>query len=180
MGHSDTDTAGELIRLNLGCGHRKLDGFINIDLDGNWSDIKPDIAADVTEPLPFENHYADEVHAYHVLEHIYRWQTEKVLKEWIRVLKPGGLLVIEVPCFDKIMSYIMACVSRKQVLDPRMSYWGLYGDPRYEDEAMCHRWCFGSIELRELFEQAGLVDIKTMEPKTHVAVRDIRVEGTKP
>jgi ubiquinone/menaquinone biosynthesis C-methylase UbiE len=48
------------------------------------------------EGLPFEDAEFDRVIASHVLEHVY--YPHKVLKEWDRVLKPGGLLSIVLPC----------------------------------------------------------------------------------
>ena len=179
MGRDHQGTA-EPIRLNLGCGHRKMAGFINVDLAGNWSDIKPDVCADITQPLPFDNSYADEIHAYHVIEHLYRWRVPKILAQWINVLKPGGLLVLEMPCIDKVMGYVFACMEQGKSPPPRMFYWALYGDPGYECEEMVHRWCYGTIEATELLRDAGLVDIEIKPPQTHVPARDMRIEGHKP
>lgn len=168
------------VRLNLGCGARLMDGFINVDLAGNWSNRIPDVVADVTTTLPFDDSYADEVHSYHVLEHIYRWLVPDVLKEWTRVLKPGGLLVLEMPCMDKILTYAFECHKASQPLHPQMFYHALYGDPGYRCEAMCHRWCYSSFEATELLQDSGLVDVKLKPPQTHIKHRDMRIEGSKP
>ena len=129
------------IRLNLGCGQKIWPGFVNVDLANNWSDVEPDVIADVTGPLPFPDDYADEVHAYHLLEHLWRWKTADCLREWIRVLKPGGLLVLEMPCLDKIAKIIAHSIIDRTPLNPRMSIWGLYGDASYQSEEMTHKWC---------------------------------------
>ena len=168
------------MKVNLGCGHKLLAGFVNVDLADNWSAVQPDVVADVTGPLPFEDGVADEVHAYHVLEHLYRWQTEEVLKEWTRILRPGGLLVIEVPCLDKIIHYMKTMMERGTVMDDRLSLWGLYGDPNYKNEAMCHRWCFSRGELSQVLKGIGMTNVTAMPPKTHQPIRDIRFEATKP
>lgn len=168
------------MKVNIGCGHKLLDGFVNVDLENNWSDVQPDVVADVTKRLPFEDEVADEVHAYHVLEHLYRWQTEEVLAEWTRILKPGGLLVIELPCLDKIVMYIAGCMKHGVKVDDRLSVWGLFGDPNYKNEAMCHRWCFSRSELLQVLKGIGMVNVTAMPPKTHQPIRDIRFEATKP
>jgi SAM-dependent methyltransferase len=45
--------------------------------------------------LPFPDNSFDCVTAWHVIEHVE--DAEKTLREWLRVLRPGGLLVIETP-----------------------------------------------------------------------------------
>lgn len=168
------------IALNLGSGAKMWPKpFVNVDMANNWCSTQPDVVADVTQQLPFPDGYADEVHAYHLLEHLYRWKTEDVLKEWIRVLKPGGLLVLEMPCLDKILSIFAYSLLRHQVPDVRLTMLGLYGDPNYENEAMCHRWCFSTAELRGLLKRIGMEDIQLEEPKTHQPVRDMRFVSRK-
>jgi len=167
------------MKLNLGCGHKHMEGFVNVDLADNWADKQPDVSADITQRLPFEDNTADEIHAYHVLEHIYRWRVNDVLTDWVRVLKPGGLLVLEMPCLDKILLIFNRYVQTGKTLEPRLTMWGLYGDPRYKNEAMVHKWCYPIGELEQLARLLNLKDVKILEPKTQVADRDIRLEATK-
>lgn len=53
-------------------------------------------------PLAYPDDYADEIYASHVLEHVPQAEVVDVLKEWVRVLKPGCQLFVSVPDFDKI------------------------------------------------------------------------------
>lgn len=166
--------------LNLGCGAKIWPKpFINVDLENNWSSIQPDVVADVTGQLPFDDGYADEVHAYHLFEHIPRWKSGDVLIEWIRVLKPGGRLVLEMPCLDKILGVFFDCAKQGKPAPMRLTMWGLFGDPRYESEPMTHKWCFSRAELRDLLEQVGMHDIQEETPKTHQPVRDMRMVSRK-
>lgn len=75
-------------RLNLGCGHRKIEGYINID---NREEVSPDLCCDLTLRFPFQDDSVDEVRAYDFLEHIPAGKTVAVVEEIWRVLKPGGL-----------------------------------------------------------------------------------------
>ena len=150
------------IKLNLGCGPEHLQGFINVDLAINWSGKRP-----------------DEIHAYHFLEHIWRWKVDTVLTDWLRVLKPGGLLVLELPCLDKIIAAFSYFQENNKPIDNRMTLWGLYGDPNYKSEEMTHKWCWSIGELTETLEKFGMrAELK--QPQTHIAVRDMRIEATKP
>ena len=84
------------MKLNLGCGYNKLDGYINVDHDPN---CKPDIVADLEQPLPFEDSSVDEIVMVHILEHLGQ-STEtyfKVWKELYRILKNEGVIKITVP-----------------------------------------------------------------------------------
>jgi len=49
------------------------------------------------KPLPFASDSVDAVYASHVWEHLYRQDAEKVTREVLRVLKPGGVLRLAVP-----------------------------------------------------------------------------------
>jgi len=82
------------MKLNLGCGNVIKLGYTNLDvrqLPG------VDVVHDLTIPLPFPENSVDEIVASDLLEHFSMSKTNQVLKDWIRVLKVGGLLVIRVP-----------------------------------------------------------------------------------
>lgn len=86
------------VRLNLGAGDVPLEGY------DNW-DIKQGRAV---YPLDLLDNSVDEIRASHVLEHFARAEAGLVLREWVRVLKPGGLLKIAVPDFATIAQAYVA------------------------------------------------------------------------
>ena len=77
----------EKLKLNLGCGHIPLQGYLNVDrreLPG------VDIVAEVDE-LPFECGEIDEIFSAHLLEHFPQEQLRReILPYWIKLLKIGG------------------------------------------------------------------------------------------
>lgn len=85
------------MKLNLGCGHRKKDGYLNIDRDPL---CKPDRVVDLeTTPWPFEQDTFTEIVADHVLEHLGE-STSTWLKIWQeiwRVSRDGAVIHITVP-----------------------------------------------------------------------------------
>jgi predicted SAM-dependent methyltransferase len=85
-----------MIKLNLGCGDKILPGYINVDVASERAGKKPDVISDIRK-LTFNDNYADEILSVHVIEHFWRWEVSDILKEWIRVLKPGGKLILECP-----------------------------------------------------------------------------------
>ena len=76
-----------MIKLNLGCGLRKIDGYINID---NLYEVNPDVVWNVLDGFKYADSSVDEVRAFDFLEHIPIGKTVKVVEEIYRVLKPGG------------------------------------------------------------------------------------------
>ena len=81
-------------KLNLGCGDKILPGYINVDVAEARLGKKPDVLCDLRKLTPFEDQSVDEILSVHVVEHFWRWEVVDILKEWVRVLKPGGKLVI--------------------------------------------------------------------------------------
>ncbi len=83
------------IKLNLGCGDKILDDYVNVDIASERAGKKPDVISDIRKLDNFPDNYADEIMAIHVVEHFWRWEVVNVLTEWVRVLKPGGKMVLE-------------------------------------------------------------------------------------
>ncbi|MDR0927816.1 MAG: glycosyltransferase [Ignavibacteria bacterium] len=81
------------IMVNLGCGLDVRDGFINIDL---FSDNPNVVNMDIRK-LEFADNSVDFILASDVLEHFSHHETDAVLSEWNRVLKPNGTLLIRCP-----------------------------------------------------------------------------------
>lgn len=151
--------------MNIGAGAKRIKGWISIDLAGD-----PDIVADI-RTLPLPDGYADEAMAIHVLEHVYRWDVPAVLGEWKRVLKPGGLLILELPDLIKCCRAVLAGAS------DRMGMWGLYGDPGYQDVLMTHKYGYSAEDVKALLRQAGFIKIRLREPQFHKKARDMRIEA---
>jgi hypothetical protein len=85
------------MKLNIGCGFRKLDGYTNIDF---FKECEPDILLNLEEtPWPFETSSISEVAAIHVIEHLGEQRAVffNIIKEIYRVLEDGGLFRVSVP-----------------------------------------------------------------------------------
>lgn len=85
------------MKLNIGCGAFKKEGFINLDYDPR---TQPDVIHNLNEfPYPFSDDQFSLIEADHVLEHIE--DPFKAMKEVHRILKPNGKLIIKVPHFSR-------------------------------------------------------------------------------
>jgi len=81
-------------KLNLGCGWRKIPGFLNIDIS---PEVKPDMVVDLSEGLPFLDNTFEEIYSSHVIEHIIPCKFRFVLEEIGRVAKNGCILELYLP-----------------------------------------------------------------------------------
>lgn len=80
------------LRLNVGAGDDRREGYLSVDLREDIADVVADVRV-----LPFRDGVVDEVMANDVLEHFWRDQTARILAEWRRVLRIGGTLRIKIP-----------------------------------------------------------------------------------
>lgn len=88
--------------LNLGCGKSRIPGTIGVDRVRveDYVDVVHDM--DVV-PYPFDDNSIDEIHFYHVLEHLNNPIGK--LEEIYRILKPGGILNMRVPHFSSMGAF---------------------------------------------------------------------------
>ena len=94
------------MKLNIGCGRDKREGYINVDSSPL---VNPDKVCDLEKtPLPFKDNSVDEILAFHVLEHIKNFIP--LMHDLHRVCKNGSIIKIKTPFY---------------------SAWGQYNDPTH-------------------------------------------------
>jgi len=173
----------KVVRLNLGCGDKPLEGYINVDVAPSRGGKAPDVVADVRFLEPFAPDHADEILAIHLIEHIDRWEVVDVLRRWFTLLKPGGRLVIETPNLVSACEALLAdpLKAARAGKTGQMSMWPLYGDPSWKDPLMMHKWLYTPQSLAEVMHEAGFVKIKQTPAQFKLKEpRDMRLVGSKP
>jgi len=176
------DLKSELIKLNLGCGDKILDGYINIDVVESRAGVKPDVICDLHDLSKFQSNSVDEILAVHVVEHFWQWEVTDILKEWIRVLKPGGKLILECP---NLISAAEEFLKNSDVAamggpEGQRSMWVFYGDPGWKDPLMIHRWGYTPNSLATIMAAAGLTELKQEPAQFKLREpRDMRIVGLK-
>jgi SAM-dependent methyltransferase len=140
----------ERLRLNLGCGHIALEGYLNVDrraLPG------VDIVAEVDE-LPFEPGEVDEIFSAHLLEHFPQEQLlRELLPYWIGLLKHGGVLRSVVPDAESmIKGYANGSYPYSSLREVT------FGAQDYDGDF--HFNMFVAEQIEEILKEAGLMDIE--------------------
>ncbi len=137
------------MKLNIGCGKKYKEGFINIDAyDSTVADkIMP------AYDLKFHSNSVYEIESLQIIEHLGLFNAIYALSEWFRVLKPGGSLIIETPNLEKSFKKFISgnLKTRKNILT-----W-IYG---VESKGMLHKFCFPEELLEDQLKKIGFVDLK--------------------
>lgn len=90
-----------MIKLNLGAGYERLGAdWITIDLDPSTNTT---LCRDVRDLGNMPTNSVDEIRAVDILEHLSYRDIVPALREWCRVLKPGGWMFVQVPAADRMM-----------------------------------------------------------------------------
>jgi len=166
------------MKLHLGCGTKKIDGWINID---SVDTCRPDVVHDISRPLPYDDLTADEILAEDLLEHFDKYLRFVVFYEWVRVLKIGGKITLQVPDFKKILFKYF-----KFGYDNFVDF--IFGENMWESKIYIghfgsHKWGYSQRTLRTFVELFGieLVSIETKglnirfmgEKKRHVTYDEL-------
>jgi predicted SAM-dependent methyltransferase len=141
-----------MIGLNLGCGPNYLKSdkmeWINTDLvtDHNF---QPDQLWDFRKPIPLPDGSVGFILAWHILEHAALHERDGMVKDWYRVLKPGGKLAIAVPdIVDLYERY------KKHEFDWYILMVNIYG-PWNGFIGDLHRWGYNRDELAKVLKDGG-------------------------
>jgi len=83
------------MKLNIGSGGKKLDGYVNVDMQ---PEEDPDVLLNIgTEWWPFRYNSVDEVVASHILEHLSTHEFFHCMKEMYRVCRDGAQVHVTLP-----------------------------------------------------------------------------------
>jgi predicted SAM-dependent methyltransferase len=154
-------------KLHLGCGNNRLEGYVNID----WRKTRAtDLVCDIKK-LPYPDGSISSIETYHVIEHLPRHDLPKALREWHRVLAPGGRLVIECPDFDE------AAREYLDGNDKRLD--NIFGLQRFLGDA--HMFGYNLKRLESVLSDAGFENVRSAEPTDYHKEEEpcMRVEAAK-
>lgn len=141
------------IYLHIGCGTRKFEDFINIDLDSPVADMH----LDLTKALPWDQSTVSGIYSEHFIEHVSQAQAIRLLMEMRRILVPGGVIRLATPDMAAIaQEYLSGQMNPDWIkfdlgwtenqcerMNMAMRWWG-------------HQWIYDEEEMTRLAVMAGL------------------------
>ena len=137
------------MKLHLGCGKRHIPGFVHIDAI-DYPHV--DHVATIDNLSFLGDSSVDLIYNCHVLEHFKRRDVGRVLNEWHRVLKPGGVLRISVPDFAQLCEVYQRFGRLDLVIGP------LFGRQDYLYNI--HYNAFDEATLVKQLEDAGFINVR--------------------
>lgn len=163
--------------LHVGCGPKKKDkttlGFntpqwheIRLDIDAS---VQPDVIGTMTDMSAVAAESVDAIFSSHNIEHLYPHEVPLALKEFIRVLKPVGFLVVTCPD----MQSVCALVAQDKLTQPAYTSPAgpitpldiLYGHSLAMAQGnlyMAHRCGFTRKVLQATLQAAGFQSLVTL------------------
>ena len=167
--------------LHVGCGTAALpkDEFTGwrewrLDIDER---VKPDVVGTLTA-LPIADGYCDAVYSSHNVEHLFEHEVPVALKEFARVLKPGGELVMAVPdvqeVFEKVTEVGLDTPLYESSGGPICGadiLWGWRKETAQGNAFYGHKTGFTEGRIKNLLAAAGFLDVVVKRGNFALSVR---------
>ena len=155
--------------LHVGCGPQNQSSCLGFNYD-NWKEIrfdidkkvKPDIEGTLTDMKLVETGSVDAVYSSHNIEHIYPHEVPIALREFYRVLKEDGMVVITCPdlqsvCKAVVQDKLLEPLYESDIgpISPIDILYGHRGFIAQGNEYMAHKGGFTYSVLDRAFYEAG-------------------------
>lgn len=144
------------VKVNLGCGDRYVDGWINVDYG---SPHQYDQQVDLRGPLPWPNGCLSRIYAGHLFEHLHPEECERLAAELLRCARPEGCVFVAVgPDLD---------LAERMVKDGTFDYTYhsldslRYGAGRWAGDV--HLWETTGPAVQQLLQEAGWPVVYTLK-----------------
>jgi hypothetical protein len=100
--------------LHVGCGPRRPESLHPAFQTPEWRELRldidpavqPDIIASLTDMSPVGSDSVDAIWSSHNLEHLYAHEVPMALREFYRVIKPGGVVLITLPDLQQVAAVV--------------------------------------------------------------------------
>jgi len=136
---------------------------IRVDLDPA---VQPDLIGSITDLSAVAENSCDAVYSSHNIEHLYAHEVPLALQEFLRVLKPGGFLLITCPDLQSIAEQIAAdkltdpaYLSDAGPITPLDMVFGLRKELQRGNHYMAHKCGFTASVLAGSLKEAGFAQI---------------------
>ena len=171
------------MKLNIGCGYNIMDGYVNIDMVATT----PQTVVKNILTVDYNDNSVDEIYMRHVIEHFYEDEIEQIIANNYRMLRSGGVFIIETPDFDRIVEAWQKNLLTKQVLNYVIFGFQAGNMTREREAHMLHKYVFDERLLTQFLEKVGFTVIEVekgakpsnFDPKYGEYITAMRVTAQK-
>ena len=161
--------------LNIGSGYPLRQKLPPMFQGPEWRELRhdvdagvnPDILCPLTDLSPVATGSIDAIWSSHNLVHLHRHDVPRALSEFLRVLRPGGLLLARVLNLRRVCEYIAADALDGEVyrapsgpITPLDMLYGHVGSIAQGAAYMAHKSGFTGTTLCQLLVAAGFVEVE--------------------
>lgn len=140
-----------MVKLHIGCGKRDFGkDWIHID-GGDFPHVQHH---NVLLPS-FVDDSVDLIYSSHLIAYFDREEVKRLLQEWYRVLKPGGILRVATPDFQT-MAFLLQYGGIKYPLECFLG--PLYGKMKLNESTIYHKTTYNFSSLSKLLIEMGFKD----------------------
>jgi predicted SAM-dependent methyltransferase len=156
------------LKLNIGCGPNRKEGWVNIDLSP-----EAELALDMRERIPFPDGSAIIIYSEHFFDYLdYPEEAQHFLRESLRVLEPSGVFRVGVPDTHwPLLDYagvgdgrwLQACYKSEDRWLPHPCKTPLDYVNYHFREGTRHRYSYDFETIENVLKEAGFVEINQCE-----------------
>jgi len=170
-----SDSTAKQTVLHVGCGSYALDLLhlafrtpewqeVRFDID---PDVKPDIIGTLTDMNAVENSSVNAIWSSHNIEHLYPHEVSIAFKEFYRVVKARGLVLITCPDIQKVAEHVaqgkletpLYSISGGVTISALDIFYGWGLSISQGNYYMAHRTGFTAETLKQKLIEAGFIDV---------------------
>ncbi len=163
-------SAVEGLRLHLGCGREKRAGWVNVDVNPTFG---PDLVAPAHALPMLPDGSCAAIEACHLFEHLTLTEARAALREWRRLLQPGGELALELPNLERCIALIGTELEGYDL--GMISLFGYPPEVDAEGAPQLHKWGWTPATLERELRAAGFATVRSA-PITQVQRKAARFE----
>jgi predicted SAM-dependent methyltransferase len=153
----------DVVKLNVGCGTDYKEGWINIDNNSDDNIQKLDLNWDLRYPLPFPEESVDFIFNEHFLEHLTVEEGLRANRDFLRVLKKGGILRVATPDLESVVDRYLHVPLSEDTIIRDFNYTNIKTPAEWMNMSFSfwgHRWLYDWEEIVRRLNEAGFTKVK--------------------